>query len=60
MNQNVNAYYMFLGVHYFHECVHRWGTHTPLVQSNKPMYKYKLKTQKIQKIQNFKCKREET
>jgi hypothetical protein len=28
-NKNVNAYYMFLGVHYFHECVHRWGTCRP-------------------------------
>ncbi len=22
----------------FHECVHRWGKHGHLVQSNKPMY----------------------
>ncbi len=25
MNQYVNAYYRFLGAHYFFECVHRWG-----------------------------------
>jgi hypothetical protein len=28
-NQNINGYYNFLGVHYFHECVHRWGKHSP-------------------------------
>ncbi len=28
-NQNVDAYYTFLGVFYFHECIHRWGKHSP-------------------------------
>jgi hypothetical protein len=40
-NQNVNAYYRFLGVHYFWWiCVYRGGGNIiQLVQWNKPMYK---------------------